>query len=447
MLTILEFYFSSIVMSNSDSNKSFASAVINKSKRKRSETPSPAKSVSPNKSTNDPSTSPTYPLSIYNPLRFQVRKRSSKIVAKSKALNNNLPPPVFDDSLPTNVGCQTIHSQSIMSENALIEHYIEMANKERKAFNKERRDKNKILDILEKEAKVTELLSSSIKECLEICEYGLTNVQRAEAVFPRWSMPGDLSQSEINDKILLETEKNRRSIKIYQDTVQNVVSKTGRTMDKFSEIKNSMALDSPDIPAFVPIPRSSQGIRSKASLLSQILSNQSSSIATASQIESRHSTRTPLRSNTKSVKPRPAKFGSQLNKFLSKETIELENVNPTANIKIEVKNSPARFNNQTQVKPSLKRGPVSKSSAAKTVKEVNSKDIEFDKCNISQEAVKSEAISNEVNLSRIVNQSDSDWHDLELSDFSEEWLQSQEGSLAEQWKDFVNHEAPSDSEK
>lgn len=420
-------------MSSSENKSSFASAVINSSKRKRVQTPSPAKNI--NNSTVGATVEEEQPKHDHDEhcRRFTIRRRSASAVAKSKTILASIPPPMFDDELPISVGCQTTLSQTVLEENELIEYYIKLANKERRAFNKERRDKHKVLNFLEKEAQVTEMITRTITDCLKVGEAGLLRVKDLDAAFPKWSFAGNATQAEVNAKILCEVEKHKRSTKEYQFVVQNIVSKIGEAMDEFERIK-SLDVSTPSdrsCPAYVP-----DFNQSNSSLLSQVLTSNSSS--TASQIAARHSARTPARKNFKSVKSRAnVKFSSPINKFLAKETIELEIVNPVSTIEIEKSNAPDRSDEHSFPKFS----------------EVNSRDINLDKCNISQE-IKSEFKNSPMPQGIKASQTilkdeidDSDWHDLELEDFSQEWLDSQEASSRKEWEAFCKTEAPSDSDK
>lgn len=442
-------------MSGSESNNSFANVVINSSKRKRVQTPSPAKQVG--SSTVNCANKETQSVQHDHDdhvRRFTVRKRSNQAVAKSKATVAMIPPPIFDDDLPISVGCQTILSQTIMEENKLIEYYINLANKERRAFNKERRDKHKVLDVLEKESQVTEMLTRSITECLQIGETGLIRVRELDNAFPKWSLAGNLSQAEVNAKILCEVEKHKRSTLEYQFIVRNIVTKIGETMNEFEKIKDlNVETPSPNVSAYVP-----DFNQSNSTLLSQLLSSNSTS--TASQIATRHSARTPARMSNRSVKSRAVKFSSPLNKFLAKETIELEVVNPVSTIEFDAPKTPARVN----------KVPQHSFSKKANFAEVNSRDINLDKCNISQEVKTENEVddsfiipddykksstpqgikSSQVVLNEIIGDQstdESEWHDLELEDFSEDWLKSQEANAKREWEAFCKTEAPSDTDK
>ena len=413
----------------SNSIQTFAGAVINSTKRKRSESPSPSilNTPSPIRVERIISDEPEYDyrtsktcLSEVNPdsQRWTNRKRSAKAVSKSKSALSSRPAPIFDDELPISVGCQTILSQTVLEENALIAHYIDLANDERKRFNKERREKVKLVKLLEKESRVTNVLSDSITKCLEICQSGIMDVQELDRTFPKCSFAGQLTQTEVNVKILLDSEKNTRSIGALQTVIQSVLTETSKTMDKFIELKD---LSPPNIR---PVNKSTVAptlSKNSTSLLSQILAARPDS--SASQIASRHSSRLPMQPSRHGLRSSNKIFNSQITKFLSKETIELENVNPTANIEIKLPATPKR----SDIPGPSKRLPIPKLAKNRSIQETNSKDIDFETFKISQEGTKVEAPESLPSTQQIkveVSTSESN-KDLELEDFSDEWIDAQ----------------------
>ena len=423
------------------SSPSYVSAVINGSKRKRVQSPSPEKKNDEHEF--DVKTSQTS-LSTFDPesKRWSTRKRRSKVVAKSQANVSSKPAPLFDDELPANVGCQTELSQNVLNENELIRHYINIANDERVA-------KNKFRSALRKEAKVTEFLTDSITVCLEICENGMKKVQASFDAFPRSSFSGEMSQSQVNVKILLEAERNKQTTEVYREVIQGILDETSRSMDKFIEIKKlDIKINLPEIKVKVP------DFKKSTSLLSQIITlnethplayplSERNSTSTSSQIASRHSTRTPARTQNMFSKARKVKFDSPLTHLLQKETIELEAVNTVANIEIGVPNTQTspEFNlsqvvgHSSPVIPariSRKKSPVDPGYSR--FEEVNSKDINFKTFNISQDKIKTEASSAESTK------------DLELVEFSEEWLIGEEAKVKKEWEEFCKSEALSDNE-
>lgn len=439
----------------SNSTQSFAKVVINSTKRKRSEspsspllnTPSPIR-VDHGPAGYDYNTSKTG-LSQFDPesQRWTNRKRSSKTIAKSKSTVASRPDPLFDDKMPPSVfnsiGCQTILSQTVLEENALIAHYIDLANAERKRFNKERREKNKFAKLLEKESKVTDVLTDSITSCLQICQDGIKQVHELDRVFPKCSFTGQLTQSEVNVKILLDSEKNSKSIGALQSVVQSILTETSKTMDKFIELKE---LSPPNIQTTQFMPATPTLSKKSSSLLSQILAARPD--PSESDIAIRHSSRLPMRPSLHGVRSSSKVFNSQISRFLSKEVIELENVNPTANIEIKVPVTPKRSDVQGPSSKLLIPNFAQNRRVQETnpkLQETNSKDINFETFQISQESVKIEApkslpISQKVKVEASTSDS---IKDLELDEFSDEWLDS---SLNSEWIDFVKikEEAKSD---
>ena len=388
-------------MSSNNSDITYANVTTNVNKRKRITTPSPVKVEKPefDYTTSQTSMSSVDPASS----RFSHRRRSQSLIAKSK----KLAPACEVDDVVSDAACQT--------DDELIDFYIKLARQEAS-------DKAIILKKLETESKITELLTDSITVSLQICESGLEQIQsnnrrivREKILLPQ--VENQLSR-DVN-KILLDSERNKGNADSLQSVLRKVLKNTALTMEKFIKLKD-LDMDAPVIPLY-------------SSLKPDNDKNQSLN-STSLSASVRRSTKTPVRTNNKFLTARSVKFDSPISNFLSKETTELDDVNSTSNIEIEIPNTPD-IPVLTQVDCSFPNKVLVPNFSDRN--KSSTKDLNFDAFNISQES------------------NDNGWFKIEITDSDKELLNYSDSSLnsdvdkqlCEEWSKFIKTEYVSDDDE